>query len=79
LKSRSEKVALSLALLAEGLDVSALERVMGIREGTLRTWLTRVVLHAEKLHTRFFHELIYEHIQLDELWANFDHQGKEMW
>jgi transposase-like protein len=30
LKSHSEKVALSLALLAEGMDVSALERVLGI-------------------------------------------------
>ena len=79
LKSHSEKVALALALLAEGMDVSALERVTGIKEGTLRTWLTRAGMHAEKLHTRFFQELIYGHIQLDELWANFDHKGKEMW
>ena len=54
LKSHSEKVALSLALLAEGMDVSALERVTGIREGTLRTWLTQAGLHAENLHHRFF-------------------------
>ena len=40
LKSHSEYVALTLALLAGGMDVSALERVTGIREGTLRTWLT---------------------------------------
>jgi transposase-like protein len=78
LKSHSEKVALALALLAEGMDVSALERVTGIKEGTLRTWLTRAGMHAEKMHTRFFQELIYGHIQLDELWANFDHKGKEM-
>ena len=50
LKSHSDKVAQSLALLAEGMDVSALERVTGIREGTLRTWLTRAGLHVEKLH-----------------------------
>jgi IS1 family transposase len=59
--------------------VSALERVTGIKEGTLRTWLTRAGTHAEKLHARFFQELIYGHIQLDELWANLDHQGREMW
>ena len=35
LKSHSEKVALTLALLAEGMDVSALERETGIKEGTL--------------------------------------------
>ena len=79
LKSHSEKVALSLALLAEGMDVSALERVTGIKEGTLRTWLTRAGMHAEKLHARLFQELIYGHIQLDELWANLDHKGQEMW
>jgi hypothetical protein len=79
LKSHSEKVALGLALLAEGMDVSALERVTGIKEGTLRTWLTRAGMHADKLHARFFQELIYGHIQPDELWANFDHKGREMW
>jgi len=79
LKSDSEKVALSLALLAEGMDVSALERVTGIKEGTLRTWLTRAGMHAEKLHARLFQELNYGHIQLDELWAGLDHRGKEMW
>jgi hypothetical protein len=46
LKSRSEKVALTLALLAEGMDVSALERVTGIKEGTLRTWLSRARMQA---------------------------------
>ena len=51
----------------------------GIREGTLRTWLNRAGMHAEKLHVRLFQDLLYGHIQLDELWANFDHQGKEMW
>ena len=79
LKSQSEKVALMLSLLAEGMDVSALERVTRIKEGTLRTWLTREGMHAEKLHTRLFQELIYEHIQLDELWANYDHEGQELW
>ena len=79
LKSHSEKVALMLSLLAEGMDVSALERVARIKEGTLRTWLTRAGMHAEKLHARLFQELIYGHIQLDELWAGLDHKGQEMW
>ena len=37
LKTSSTKVALILALMAEGVDVSALERVFGNGEGTLRT------------------------------------------
>ena len=79
LKSHSEKVVLMLSLSAEGMDVSALERVTRIKEGTLRTWLTRAGMHAEKLHARLFQELLYGHIQLDELWAGLDHKGQEMW
>jgi IS1 family transposase len=79
LKTNSEKVVQVLALLAEGVDVSTLERVMGIGEGTLRTWLTRAGMHAEKLHTTFFQELIFAHIQLDELWANVRHKMQDVW
>jgi IS1 family transposase len=61
------------------MDVSALERVIGIGEGTLRTWLTRSGKHAEKLHSVFFQELIFAHIQLDELWANVRQASQEVW
>ena len=77
LKTHSEKVILALALLAEGVDVSALERVLGIGEGTLRTWLTHAGLHAAKLHSTLFQELLFRHIQLDELWANVRHATQE--
>ncbi len=79
LKTHSAKVALALALLAEGMDVSALERVMGIGEGTLRSWLIRAGMHVEKLHNTFFQELIFRHIQLDELWANVRHKTQDVW
>jgi IS1 family transposase len=65
--------------MAEGVDVSTLERVMGIGEGTLRTWLTRAGVHAEKLHDSIFQELIFRHIQLDELWANVRHKAQDVW
>jgi IS1 family transposase len=79
LKTHTEKIGFALALLAEGVDVSALERVMGIGEGTLRTWLTRAGMHTARLHTRFFQELIFRHIQLDELWANVRQATQEVW
>ena len=69
LKASSTKLALILALMAEGVDVSALERVFGIREGTLLTWLTRAGMQAGKVHRYFFHHLTLHHIQLDELWT----------
>ena len=70
LKTHSARVAEALIFLAEGVDVSVLERVWQIGEGTLRTWLTRAGLHAKKLHERVFQGLRFDHIQLDELWAN---------
>jgi IS1 family transposase len=79
LKTHSDKVAQALALMAEGVDVSTLERVMGIGEGTLCTWLTRAGMHAEKLHDTIFQELIFRHIQLDELWANVRHKAQDVW
>ena len=79
LKTHSERVGEVLSLLAEGVDVSVLERVLGIGEGTLRTGLTRAGLHARKLHERFFQELIFRHIQFDELWANVRDECQEVW
>ena len=63
------------------MDGSALERVFGIREGTLRTWLTRAGLQAGKEHRHFFHHLILHHIQLDELWlwANVCQRSHAVW
>ena len=70
LKTPSGEVAEALTYLAEGVDVSVLERTTGKGEGTLRTWLTRAGLHAAKLHEHFFQRLTFQHSQLDELWAN---------
>jgi IS1 family transposase len=79
LKTRSGRVAEALTFLAEGVDVSVLERVGQIGEGTLRTWLTRAGLQAEKVQEHFFGGLRFEHIQLDELWANVRRESQEVW
>ncbi len=79
LKTSSTKVALILALIADGVDVSALERVFGIREETLRTWLTRAGLQADKVHRHFFHHLILLHLQLDELWIQVRQGSQVVW
>ena len=79
LKTSSTKVTLILALMAEGVDVSALERVFGNREGTLHSWLTRAGLQAGKVHRHFFRHLILHHIQLDELWAYVCQGSQEVW
>ena len=72
-------MALILALMAEGVDVLVLERVFGIREGTLRTWLTRAGLQASKVHCRIFLHLILHHLQLDELWIQVRQGSQVVW
>ncbi len=61
---------LALQLLALGVDISALEEALEIRESTLRMLLVRSGVQARKLHERFFQGLELGHVQLDELWAN---------
>jgi IS1 family transposase len=79
LTTPSAEVAEALTYLAEGVDVSVLERTMGKGEGTLRTWVTRAGLHAAKLHAHFFQRLTFHHIQLDELWANVREKRRGVW
>ena len=79
LKTGSTRVAEALTFLAEGVDVSVLERVWHIGEGTLRSWLTRAGLHAAKVHEHFFQRLRLDHIQLDELWAHVRQESQEVW
>jgi IS1 family transposase len=67
LKTPSQKVAMVLSALAEGLDPSAAERVFGSRQATIITWLTRAGEHAQRLHKHSFCNLHLPHVQLDEL------------
>jgi IS1 family transposase/transposase-like protein len=67
LKTPSQQVAMVLSALAEGLDLSAAERVFGYRQATITAWLTRAGEHAQTLHQRFFCHLWLPHRQLDEL------------
>jgi IS1 family transposase len=67
LKTPSRQIAMVLSALAEGLDLSAAERVFGYRAATITIWLSRAGEHAQTLHERFFCHLYLPHLQLDEL------------
>jgi hypothetical protein len=69
LKTPSQQIAVVLSSLAEGLDLSAAERVFGYRQATITTWLTRAGLHAQSLHERFFRTLHLPYLQLDHCCA----------
>jgi hypothetical protein len=57
LETPSQQIAVVLSALAEGLDLSASERVFDYRRATITTWLTRALEHAQSLHERFFRTL----------------------
>jgi transposase-like protein len=67
LKTPSHQIAMVLTALAEGLDASAAERVIGYRQATITTWLSRAGEHAQMLHEHYFCNLQLPHVQLDEL------------
>lgn len=79
LKTRSWIVRLALNLLAVGMDISALEEAIEVRESTMRVWLARSGEHGRKLHERFFNALNLVHVQLDELWANVKQSQENLW
>jgi hypothetical protein len=69
LKTPSHQIAVVLSALAEGLDLSAAERVFSYRQTTIATWLSRAGEHAHTLHERSFCHLHLPHLQLDHCCA----------
>jgi len=79
LKPPSQQVAMVLSSLAEGLDLSAAERVFGSRQASITTWLTRAGSHAQTLHKQSFCHLHLPHLQLDELRTRLRCASKGLW
>jgi hypothetical protein len=72
-------VGLVLGALVEGLDVSAAERVFGIRHATITRWLLRAGTHAQTLLERSFCKLTIPHLQLDELRTRLHSHTQVLW
>ena len=79
LKTPSQRVAMVLAALAEGLDASAAERIFGYRQATITTWLSRAGEHARTFHERSFRALWLPHLQLDELRTRLRSSKHVLW
>jgi IS1 family transposase len=79
LKTPSQQIAVVLSALAEGLDLSAAERVFGYRQATITTWLTRAGEHARILHEHCFRNLHLPHLQLDELRTRLRNAKQVLW
>jgi transposase-like protein/IS1 family transposase len=79
LKTPSRQVALVLSALAEGLDISAAERVFGVRHATITRWLLRAGEHAQTLQQRSFIQLEVPHLQLDEIRTRLRRHTQVLW
>jgi transposase-like protein/IS1 family transposase len=79
LKTPSPQVAVVLTALAEGLDLSAAERVFGYRQATITRWLTRAGKHAELFHEHSFRNLHIPHLQLDEIRTRLRCSTQVLW
>lgn len=79
LKTPAHRVGEVLAALAEGLDVSAAERVFGHRRATIASWLLRAGSHGAALHARWFHDLQLPHLQLDEVRTRLRRRAQVLW
>jgi IS1 family transposase len=79
LKTPAARVGEVLTALAEGLDVSAAERVFGHRRATITTWLLRAGTHGAALHARWFHDLHLPHLQLDEIRTRLRRRAQVLW
>ena len=72
-------MALGRSALAEGGDVSAAERVCGMRHATITRWLVRPRAHAQTWHERSFRHLVLPHLQVDELRTRLRRHTQVLW
>jgi len=65
--------------MAEGVDLSAAERIFGHRSTTIASWLSRAGEHSQHLHKRFLLNLQLPHLQLDEIRTRLRSKGTVLW
>ncbi len=67
LKTPARRVDEVMTATSEGVDVSAASRIFKHDERTIQRWLARTAAQSQRLHDYFFHDLVCQHLQLDEL------------
>jgi transposase-like protein len=78
-KTDPAEIADALWWLAEGVDISVLERKTGYQEATLRKWLNRAGIHCARWHALTFRNLTFDLIQMDELYAKVKESDVARW
>ena len=76
-KSPESEIIECLALIAEGMRISSLSRVKGIKEDTILDWIRSAGAHAEALDAVLLAEYELKRGQLDGLWSYVGNKGKK--
>lgn len=79
LKTASAQVAQALTAMAEGVDLSAMTRILPFHHTTFSRWLAQAGAHGRELHEVPFRDFICDHLQLDELMTRVKNDGKRVW
>jgi transposase-like protein len=69
LHTPARAVAQTLLAFNLGLSAAEVQLLMGHSDTTLRLWLTRAGLHAQRVHYHFFQNLHLGHLQFDALYT----------
>lgn len=56
-------------LLVEGMSIRGIERVEGIKQGTILDWLRKAAQYVEEVNALLIHHLHLTHVQIDEFWS----------
>ena len=67
----------TLALVAEGVRISALSRAKGFKEETISDWLSEAGQHAEAVEEILLADYQIDRGQLDGLWSYVGHKGQK--
>ena len=65
----------TLALLAEGVRISSIARVKGIKEDTILDWLRAAARQAEAVEEALLKDYRISQAQIDGLWTYVGHKG----
>ncbi len=76
-KTAEGEIIECLALIAEGMRISSVSRVKGIKEDTILDWIRSAGAHAETIEAVLLAEYELSRGQLDGLWSNVGNKGEK--
>jgi len=76
-RTSAETILETLAFLAEGNRISSLNRVKGIKEDTILSWLREAAQHTDAINEILLKDFKIKRGQLDGLWLFIQNKGQK--